>query len=130
MDEKVSNLKKVHVNLSLTDNQKNIIGVGIKHFAFIYGCASTGLNPLEIELADKMDGDELALKINSSELPAMLGHLHQPIRHALNLQILPQEINLLIAVDKVEEASEREIIQAMAGSLGSGCGGNCDCGCS
>lgn len=130
MEEKISNLKKVHVNLSLTDNQKNTIGVGVKPFAFIYGCASTGLNHLELELADKMEGDELALKIHSSELPAKLGHLLQPIRHALNLQILPQEVNLQISIEKVEKASEREIIQAMAGSLGSGCGGNCDCGCS
>ena len=129
MTEKISNLKKVHVSLLLTDDQRNILKVGRKPFAFIFGCASTGLNPLELELTDKMEGDELMLSMHSSELPAKLGHLLQPIRHTLSLQILPQQINLLITVDKVEKASEREIIQAMAGAIGSGCGSNCDCGC-
>ncbi len=129
MEKKISSLKKVHLHLSISDKKKRNINTDPKPFSFIYGCASTGLNPFELELAEKKEGDELSLEIPSSELPEKLGHLVQPIRHALNLQILPQELSLQIAITKVEPASQREIIQAMAGSLGSSCGGSCDCGC-
>ncbi len=129
MEVKIENLKKVHLSLSLLDEERNTLGNGSHPFNFIYGCASTGLNPFEIELAERAEGDELFVKMSSSQMPGKLGHLFQPIRHALKLQILPQELHLQVTIDKVEKASEREIIQAMAVSLSSSCGGSCDCGC-
>ena len=130
MEKRISSLKKVHLHLSISDKKKRSICKAPQPFVFIYGCASTGLNPFELELADKMEGEKLQMELKTSELAGKLGHLHQQMRHALGVQILPSELKLQVKIGKVENADEREIIQAIAGSLGSSCGGNCDCGCS
>ncbi len=129
MNEKITGLKKVHLKMTLADGNGSNFEVEQTPFNFIYGTASSGLNPFEIELADKVEGDEFKFAMRASELHDKLGHLLKPLKQTLALQILPQELHLNIKVMKVETASEREIIQAMTDALGSSCGGSCDCGC-
>lgn len=100
-------------------------------FSFIFGAASDGLNPFETQLAGKGVGETLTMELEQSEMAKTFGHLFGPLKQSMGMVILPQELRLQFTVERVEKGEDREIIQAIASSVGSGCGGGgCDCGCS
>lgn len=131
MAQSVTNLKKVTLSISLVDSTGNQNAAEAEELSFVFGAASEGLSPLEAALTDKHVGDSLKMSIPQQEMHEVCGHLLPKLRHLLGLQILPQVLSLDITIKRVEDASAREVVKAVAASVGSGCGGgSCDCGCS
>lgn len=131
MAQSVTNLKKVSLSITLQDNSGNQNVAEAGELSFVFGAASEGLSPLEAALADKQVGDGIKMSIPQQEMHEVCGHLLPEFRHLLGLQILPHVLTLDITIKRVEDASQREIVKAVAASVGSGCGGgSCDCGCS
>lgn len=131
MAQTVSNLKKVVISIKDSEVTGKDTAAVPQELSFVYGAASEGLTPLETALADKKVGETIQVSIPQQEMHSICGHLLPQLRQLLGLQIMPQLLELDIMVEKVEDASQREIIKAIAASVGSGCGGgSCDCGCS
>lgn len=126
----VSPLKKITVYLHSLDEHGNNVTKHSASLSFIYGVGSDGLCPLENMLANKLEGQEVELALAQNRRREILGHLYNPVMQTLQHALLPYELRLKIVIDSIAEASHREIVTAMAGSLSSGCGnGSCDCGC-
>ena len=131
MAQSVTNLKKVSLSISVLDGSGNQNAAEAGELSFVFGAASEGLSPLEAAIADKRQGDSIKMSIPQQEMHEVCGYLLPQLRHLLRLQIIPQVVELGITVKAVEDASQREIVKAVAASVGSGCGGgSCDCGCS
>lgn len=129
INTKISPLKKVSLAVVVTSRQDDLES-GKEHlFSFIYGAASDGLCPFERQLVERRPGETFQLDLGSMDIHDFFGHLLVPLQRRLELHILPQQLQLRIAVDKVEKAEDYEIVKAMKHYLGSGCGGSCDCGC-
>lgn len=100
-------------------------------FEFLYGIGSDGLEPFESALCGKYSGESLALSLKADEAPAFFGRFLGPVRHLLGLHPMPPTLFLHVTVTAVEDAENREVVQALARSAGhGGCGGSCDCDCS
>ena len=128
--KKIEALKKITVDLQAGSTAKNTATERSNSCTFIYGTASSGLCPFEQQLAGKNIGETITVEIGGQQLPLFFGHLLQPVKKSVGWQQIPDALSLTVAVVKIEDASQREVIQAMAASLGGGCGGDCDCGCS
>lgn len=126
---KISPLKKVSLAVTAAYQQDSAELAEERYFSFIYGAASGGLCPFEIQLADKRPGEALDLALNQNEIHDFFGHLLMSLKNSLALHILPQQLHLRVAINTVEKAEDFEIITAMKEYLGSGCGGGCACGC-
>jgi len=126
---KVSPLKKVSLAIAAASCQDLVKSADEHLFLFIYGAASGGLCPFEIELAGKHSGEVLTFNLNQDDVCDFFGHLFMSLRNSLSLHILPQQLYFRVAINVVERAEDIEIITAMKEYLGSGCGGGCDCGC-
>jgi len=90
-------------------------------FEFIYGVSAEGLSPFEMALAEKGEGDELAIHLSREEALPYFEHLAPP----LNLRVQGADLSVKLQVIKVAPASQREIIKAMAEAAS--CGNQC-CG--
>lgn len=112
------------MNFSLTPSSVTI--------EFIYGVASDGFSPFEVALGDKVSGDRLSFSVSNSEVADFFGNLFPGLRQKLGIHLLPEMLFLQVDVNSVAAADNREVVQALAGSLAhGGCGGgSCDCGCS
>ena len=126
---KISPLKKVSLAFS-TVSRQDPLELGEQHlFTFIYGAASGGLSPFEIQLADRHSGEMLQLHLGQDDIRDFFSHLFLPLKNRLALHILPQQLHLHVAINQVETAEDFEIVTAMKEYIGSSCGGGCDCGC-
>ena len=90
-------------------------------------------NPLKIEaeLQQKRVGDSMQLLVAEDSLADFFGHLYPVV--CGKLQLPPGssgETQLRITLEAIEIPEDKEIIQAMARTVGHGCSGTCDCGCS
>jgi len=121
--EKISPLKKVRLSLEagtvpetmdLTDRPLT--------FEFIIGIGKGGLAPLEARLMEKLPGDELHLRLNGNELPALLEHLVSSFPYTPQTDA-PFYMKLRILGITTPES--REVVRAMASTTG--CGDGC-CG--
>lgn len=92
-------------------------------FTLVYGVGSGGITPFEKALFGKTAGDRLSLEIPPGNDCEIFGHLERAIGEHLEL---PASRTVEIFITQVVQATDREIIAAMA--AGTGCG-NCDCGC-
>ena len=92
---------------------------------FIYGIGMSGLTPFETALSGKTRGDCLTLDVSSEQFGEFFGHLGCSLLQAIPAQ---PPWRLLITVDSLTRAGDRELVKAMAGMEG-GCGGGCGCGC-
>jgi hypothetical protein len=128
-ESNISPLKKVSLSIADASGQGNIDVAKKHHFHFIYGAASDGLCPFEIQLADRYPGEVLDIRLNLEEIHDFFGHLFFTLKNSLNRHILPSQLHLLVAIDAVEQAEDSEIITAMKEYLGGSCGGSCGCGC-
>ena len=135
-DVKVSPLKKVSLDVSAASSL-DVAQSADKHlFSFIYGAASGGLCPFEIELANRHSGELFDLTLSQDEIHDFFGHLFISLKHSLSLHILPPQLCLNVAINAVEKAEDIEVISAMKEYIGSGCGGGgrwrvgpAGCGC-
>jgi hypothetical protein len=121
----IQHLKKVTLALNASnDSDESAI------LEFVYGIATTGLCPFESELYDKGEGESLNFTISASEGHEFFGHLFMPLRQALGLQIMPEQVVLKVGIAAVADADNREVVQSLAKALaGCGHGGSCGCGC-
>lgn len=132
MKATIQPLKKVTLSLTVGGKpEKSDLAGPPAILEFIFGIASDGLCPFESALYDKQEGDNLSLNVPAVGAHEFFGHVFQPLRQLLNLQILPETISLNIEVAAVVAADNREVVQSLAKALSQGsCGGSCGCGCS
>ncbi len=123
----IENLKKIELDLHVNDQKE---GAGSCRLAFIYGLSTSGLCPFEAALHQKAVGASLQMVIHKNNLPEFFGHLYPAVCGKLKLPGDVADLVLHVSVKAIETPEDREIIQAMARSVGHGCGGSCDCGCS
>lgn len=97
---------------------------------FFYGIAADGLTKFEMALSDQRVGNRLCCDIPSGQMGDYFGHLLPALRRAVGCEAIGPPYSLEVEVLAVEDSHHRELVQAMARSLGHGCGGGgCDCGC-
>ena len=127
---KVDQLTKVDVTLTAGSSAEkmDLIPQPVA-WSFITGVSAEGLTPFEMACQQKSAGDVVCLEIPARQPHKIFEHLRPPV-----LGELPDDrpIYLKAVVTKVESASSREVVQAMAEAAnhgGGGCGGSCGCGC-
>lgn len=131
MNDVIQQLKRVTLSLKLTHPAGEDDYVQSSTLKFFYGIAAEGLTPFEMTLSDKRGGDRLRCEILSGQMGEYFGHLLPALRKAMGGDLISPSLSLEVEVLAVEDPDNRELVQAMAKSLGHGCGGgSCDCGCS
>lgn len=133
MPQSIQALKKITLSVQAGSEAMNFsLTPSSVIIEFIYGVASDGLTPFEVALGDKVSGDLLNLSVSNSEAADYFGNLFPVVRQKLGIHLLPEVLFLQVEVNSVTVADNREVVQALAGSLAhGGCGGgSCDCGCS
>lgn len=91
---------------------------------FIFGIGSEGLTPMERRLQGKTEGDSLSFELFQKQAFNFFGHIlpcppvFQNPLHSFYIQM---------KIEKIEPASPREIVRAMARCIP--CGKGCGCGC-
>ena len=97
---------------------------------FIYGAASDGLCPFETALADKREGEKLAVSVKASASHQYFGHIFHVLGDKLGGRMADDPICLEVTVIAITDADDREVVRAVAQTLAhGGCGGSCGCGC-
>jgi len=124
---RIENLKKVELSLHFDEQPE---GADSCQVAFIYGLSTSGLCPFEIALHQKGIGASLPLVIPKSNLVEFFGHLYPALCGKLKLPADAAELVLSVTVMAIQTPDDKEIVQAMARSVGHSCGGSCNCGCS
>lgn len=128
--EKIDHLSRVRLSIRSIDSKNVSVDITPKKMSFILGSGSKGLCPFEIMLSGMRVNDSFTLNLHQNEMMKSFGHLYKNFIQAMDVKILPLSMVLKFTVTAIEEASQQEIVKAIAGSLGSGCGsGSCDCGC-
>ena len=131
MKASIQQLKKVHLSLLAESEPSDRSSSSPVSFSFLYGIASAGICPFESALYDKCPGDTLHFTVSEAEAPEFFSHLLGPLQRALALHKMPERFTLQVEVSSVADADNREVVKALAMSVGhGGCGGSCDCGCS
>ena len=98
-----------------------------KTFDFCYGIGPEGLSDFEMDLHGRSPGDSLDLRITSGNHAGYFGHLFCPLMETL---MASPPYNLHLTIQSVTQATERELVRALADQSGSGGGCDCGCGCS
>lgn len=95
-----------------------------------HGIAAEGLSGLEMALIGHGEGEKLGFDLAGNQLAEFFGSLWPSLPLALDGDLPTHSFACEVEILAVEEASQRELVQAMARSLSHGCGGGgCDCGC-
>jgi hypothetical protein len=123
---KVDNLKKITLACQ-AGTSPEAMDLTPRHpeFSFIFGLAPEGMTPFEFELVEKVEGDNVLLRIKKDGLDRYFEHLNPPIWDLFDGR---DEIYLNVKIRNVSTADNREIVKAMADMTAHG-GGGCDCGC-
>lgn len=90
---------------------------------FIFGLGVDGLSDFEYHLEGKTVGEKLQYRLQRSRLEETFGHL-LPLMEALPSDI--PEFYLHVEITAVSEASQRQLVKALAEGASCGCG--CGCG--
>ena len=108
---------------------KTSIPLDPSDYEFVFGIGTSGLTPLEYELAEKNVGDVLDFHLHGTQMQTFFGHLYPPV---VGLFLDHSELFLSARIISVETARSREVVKAMAemtahneGSCS--CGGGCGC---
>ncbi|HKJ64760.1 MAG TPA: hypothetical protein VJ969_05125 [Desulfopila sp.] len=125
----ISNLKKIGLKVRAGEGKGDYMFSSGEPFVFIFGAASEGLCVFEALLDGKCVGEKVTIKAEQSELTSVFGHLYRPLMQFLGLAIQPRQLHLDITVASIDDPREKEVIQAMAATVGHSCGAGCDCGC-
>lgn len=127
----VQPLKKVKLSLLAgSDAETFNLTSSPVDFEFIYGATSDGLCPFENDLAGKKEGERLNMAVSTAEAQNYFGNFYHKLYHVLGLQIMPAKLFWQMEISAVTTPDNREVVQALAKSLGGCGGGSCDCGCS
>jgi len=128
---KIDNLSKVGLEIQFKSSAAPSTDSGAPIILdFIYGVASSGLSLLEQKLYQKEVGTSIQMSIPRASAAEAFGHAYTSFCKSLTKRVVPDMLELTITVISVSNAQEREVIQAIAQSVGHGCGGgSCDCGC-
>lgn len=131
MGEPVQLLKKVTLALASPPGLGASDPGGAPHaLTFIYGVASGGLCPFETALHARQAGERLTIRVEVADAPAYFGHLFHPLDRLIARRPAAAALTLEIEVVAVTDASDREVVQAVADALAhGGCGPTCGCGC-
>lgn len=132
MAQPISMLKKVRLGLEIFDPKETAPQAGSPtELSFIYGAASDGLSPFEVELNEKKEGDLFSISLPSAGGRKYFCHLYFLILEAVGLMALPDPLHLKISVTSVDTPENREVVRFIAQSVSheGGCGGDCGCGC-
>lgn len=131
VNDVIQQLKRVTLSVKLTHPAGEDGYAQSSRLRFFYGIAADGLTPFEMALSDKRVGERLCCELLSTQRGEYFGHLLPFMHRALGNDPIGPSLSLEVEVLAVEDPDNRELVQAMARSLGHGCGGeNCDCGCS
>ena len=126
----VNYMKKIGLSIEAGTSQDTMdLTDGPFDFDFIYGAGAGGVTLFEKELFGKCSGDEIIVEVTPTLIDDVLGHLNQSIQRVVSIE---SPCFLKARVVSVEAPGQREIVQAIAGGIGSegcGCGGGCGCGC-
>ncbi len=123
---KVEPLKKVTLSVEAGTTPDGVnLTPAPQSLEFVFGVGSDGLTPFEFALAGKSEGDEASLQLNPDEICTLPGNIFSPF-----FQMPPGGMRLYVkaTVVRVRTADNREVIRAMAGSTGCGCGCDGSCG--
>ena len=121
--EKIEALKKITLSIEAgTAPDLMDLTPQSSQFEFIYGLGTSGLTPIEIQLADKTVGEEIQLHMSREEIPQVFQHL---LLFSLNLPEQADSFYLKLKIKSVLQADQREVIKALA-EIAS-CGDHC-CG--
>ena len=122
---KIDYLSKVSLEIEIVGEQTS------KPLHFIFGVASNGLSPFEQAIHYKSSGDHVELSVEAGNAPHYFGHIYKQLCSRMVLGIIPERFDITFNVTDVQKSDQREIVKALAQSVGHGCGGGgCDCGCS
>ena len=121
----IDNLKKITLKITAgTSERKLDIIEHPQVFTFIYGLGPAGLTPFEYALAGKVKGDKVCLHMKSEEINRIFLHIHLPFIHEFRNQ---KDFFVMADITAIEDATSREVVQAMAAMAE--CDSHCDCGC-
>lgn len=122
MDKKVDHLKRIMLLCQIAISNKNITDEDCEYISedhynnpekmeFIYGIGPEGLAPIEFKLAKASVGETFHWNLVCQNLYSFFGHLPHP--H----WVLPspdETICLKVSVEKIQPASPKEIVTALA----------------
>ncbi len=91
---------------------------------FIYGIAPEGLTPFEYALVEKSSGDQFSYRVERNRIIEMFGHV---LSNMGKFPVDQDRFYLNIKIADIQEADQRELVRALAGTTA--CGGDCGCGC-
>jgi hypothetical protein len=120
----VGPLSKIALNLQPIDPESQIRPNLSRSMEFVYGVGANGLTSFEKALHGKTVGDSIIFPVPPMQLSLLCEHLARPLIEAVGQQP-PFEIRITVA--NVQQATNRELVRAMA-QMGS-CGCDCGCGC-
>ena len=91
-----------------------------KRISFIFGLGTDGLSPFEMELSGKGPGDVVYLDMLDKNPGQFFGHVF--LWFMPDLALLESRV-LKVVIEKVEEASQREVVKELAeiSEYGHGC---------
>lgn len=133
--EKVEPMKKLVTRLAAGTSSDNYTFTPEPvTFSFIYGIGRQGLTTFEENLSGKKQGDVFQFSLTSAQAQGFFGALWNPLCLAAGISLIPAEIHIRLEILDIVDADNREVVKALAGSLGhggeaGGCGGSCGCGC-
>jgi len=121
-NNRVDYLKKITVSMEMGTTKENMdLSSNPINFQFIYGAGAQGICPFEKSLFEKNAGQSVSMKIESTHMNDVFGHLTESLK-----DMLPNKPSyfLIATIDSIQPVDNREVIQAIAAGTG-----GCDCGC-
>jgi hypothetical protein len=116
-------LKKVTLLVNAgTQPDGNDLNPKSSTFQVIFGLGIEGLTPFEFLLSNQSEGDTFSLKLHPNDVCKTFQHITLP---AFDFPESTESVFYKFQVIKVEDASSREVIKAMAEL--SSCSGSCEC---
>ena len=123
-EQQVRSLKMVTLSFEAgtTKNDMNLTA-GPQSYDLAVGIGTGGFTPFEYALLDKKVGDRIQLEVRTRAIAETFGHIDIPLPQSATAH---DSFFLNIAVDRIKDMDQAEVVRAMAGAV-KGCGGDC-CG--
>ena len=118
----VDYLKKISVSMELGTTKESMdLSSDPITFQFIYGTGAQGICLFEKALFGMNPGQSVSLKIESTNLNDVFGHLTKSLKN-----ILPDRSSFFLktSIESIHQVEDRDIVHAIAAGTG-----GCDCGC-
>ena len=124
----VDNLRKIttSVEAGTSESQMELTAEPCD-VTFIFGIGTSGLTPLEYQLANRSKGESLVIRVQRGGMSDFFGHLAVPFLQRIDCRKMADTFYLKVRITDIAAADNREILKAMAEK--SGCGCDCGCGC-